>query len=113
MTNAAIGTLVLAIVLVTVPFVPLAAQLVKTWLRVAAMVLCLAAMSFLVGCTAEAVTQPTVPLVTYTPAFEREAGRELHHCTQKNLCVMVQDYLQLRCALHWVKPCATLIPARR
>ena len=53
------------------------------------------------------------PLVTYTPAFEHGAANELRHCNSPHLCIMVTDYLKLRCAIKWADGCKTLEPNQR
>jgi hypothetical protein len=88
-------------------------QFVKLWARVIAIFCAFGFVAFVAGCTTQKVSQPVVPLVSYSNAFEREAGSELANCKQKNLCIMVEDYLKLRCAIRWVKPCAKLIPEIR
>ena len=73
--------------------------------------------AFLAGCVAGSGLPPGAimapPLVTYSPAFERQAAAELRHCTSPRLCTMVTDYLKLRCSIRWVKSCAILEPQIR
>ena len=72
---------------------------------------------FLAGCVAGSGLPPGAimapPLVTYSPAFERQAAAELRHCTSPRLCTMVTDYLKLRCSIRWAKSCAILEPQIR
>lgn len=72
---------------------------------------------FLAGCVAGSGLPPGAimapPLVTYSPAFERQAAAELRHCTSPRLCTMVTDYLKLRCSIRWAKSCSILEPQIR
>ncbi len=119
MTHAALFLLILAVIatcsIIVAGFI--LAPVVRFVLRVTFWVALALIGAFLAGCVAGSGLPPGAimapPLVTYSPAFERQAAAELSHCTSPRLCTMVTDYLKLRCSIRWAKSCSILEPQIR
>jgi hypothetical protein len=82
-------------------------------IRLAFSLALLACTSLLVQACATTVTTTAPPLVSYTPAFEHSVAAEMRSNKSPAENVMVTDYLKLRCAIHWVPTCKTLLPTLR
>ncbi len=119
MTHAALFLFILAVIMTCAIIVAgfILAPLVRFVLRSIFWVSVALVAVFLAGCVAGSGLPPgaimTPPLVSYSPAFERQAAAELRHCTSPRLCTMVTDYLKLRCSIRWTKSCAILEPQIR